>query len=69
MEYIVIGEQAAALTDEFKEKYPEMPWHKMIGMRNEISHAYYKINPKIVWDTYTEELPSLKKYVQDILDL
>lgn len=67
MEFIVIGEQAAALTDEFKEKHPEMPWHKMIGMRNEISHAYYKIKPKIVWDSCKEELPSLKTYLQGIL--
>lgn len=67
MEFIVMGEQAVALTDEFKEKHPNVPWHKMVGMRNEISHAYYRIKPRVVWNTYKEELPQLKKYVQEIL--
>lgn len=67
MEFIVIGEQVTALSDEFKEKHPDMPWHKIIGMRNEISHAYYRINPKVVWDAYEQDLPELKKYVIDIL--
>lgn len=67
MEFIVIGEQVSSLTEEFREKHSDMPWHKMVGMRNEISHSYYNIDAKVVWDAYKQDLPQLKQYVLNVL--
>ena len=67
MELILIGEQAAKLSSEFKTQYTDIPWHKIIGMRNVISHDYFSIKPKIAWDTAVEELPLLKNQISQIL--
>lgn len=36
MNLIVIGEEANRVTLALKEKYPEIPWHEMVGMRNHL---------------------------------
>jgi len=36
-----------------------IPWAKLAGMKNRLVHAYHDIDPDIVWDTTTQDLPSL----------
>lgn len=35
----IIGEAASRVSDEYRERHPEIPWHKMIGMRNRLIHS------------------------------
>jgi uncharacterized protein with HEPN domain len=63
----IIGEAARNVSDEFQEKYPRLPWAKMIGIRNKIIHEYFNVNFAIVWDTVKEDLPILKKSIKKIL--
>ena len=64
---IVIGEAAARLSNEFKEKYSEVPWIDIVGFRNIVLHEYFSISWKIVWVTVTEDVPALKRQVITIL--
>jgi len=34
----VIGEAADHVSEEFRNSYPEVPWHEIIGMRHRIVH-------------------------------
>jgi len=34
-----------------REKYPDVPWQEMAGMRDRIIHGYDTVDYKIVWDT------------------
>ena len=45
----IIGEAANRLPEEFKDKYPEIDWHRMRGFRNRIVHDYFGIDYNIVW--------------------
>jgi uncharacterized protein with HEPN domain len=63
----IIGEAARNISDEFREKYRQLPWGKMTGIRNKIIHEYFNINYAIVWDTVREDLPSLKKSIKKII--
>jgi uncharacterized protein with HEPN domain len=63
----IIGEAARNISDEFQSKYPELPWAKMVGIRNKITHEYFNVNYAIVWDTVKDDLPSLKKSINKIL--
>ncbi len=38
----IIGEAARKLPTEFKEKHPEVPWTKIIGMRHILVHSILK---------------------------
>ena len=59
---ILIGEDATKLLKEdaeFTERFPQLPWRGMKGMRNRIAHGYFEINLQTVWDTTQAALPEL----------
>lgn len=63
----VIGEAAARMSPDLRERHPELPWAPMIGMRNRLVHAYFDIDYVRVWDTVTHDLPPLIASVPAIL--
>src|SRR5258708_1298366 len=63
MQLINIGEMISHLSVDFQERYDHLPWHKAIGMRNQIAHGYFNIEPEAVWDTAKKDLPVLKEHV------
>jgi len=67
MQMVVIGEAVNSLSEDFIEKYHNLPWGKAVGMRNRIAHGYFDINPKIVWETAKEDLPVLRKDIERLL--
>lgn len=64
----IIGEATKQLPVEFKEKYPEVPWQEMAGMRNEVIHGYFGINYMTVWEAAKDHIPPLKMQIQEILE-
>ena len=60
----IIGEAADLLTNEFKEKHPEVEWKVIIGMRHVLVHGYYQISDEMVWATIQTELLPLKEKVE-----
>jgi uncharacterized protein with HEPN domain len=62
----IIGEAANNITDETKDKYPGVEWHKMIGLRNIVVHEYFRIDFGIIWDAATVFLLQLKKEIGTI---
>jgi uncharacterized protein with HEPN domain len=63
----VIGEASRSLSSATRDQYPEIPWSKMIGMRNILTHNYFEIDLDIVWLAVEQELPSLKQAIAAIL--
>lgn len=64
----VIGEASKNLLEEFKELYSDIPWKKILAMRNMLIHEYFAVNLNVVWKTVQEDIPELKKYVTKILE-
>jgi uncharacterized protein with HEPN domain len=63
----VIGEAARALSVTTRDQHPEVPWVRMIGMRNILTHNYFEIDFDIVWAVVEQEIPNLKRDVKAIL--
>ncbi len=63
----IIGEAARRVSDETREAHPELPWHKMVGIRNVMIHEYNDVDPHLVWDTAYNRLPSLVHSLEEIL--
>ncbi|MGC9081530.1 HepT-like ribonuclease domain-containing protein [Sulfurihydrogenibium sp.] len=63
----IIGEAVKHIPEEIKEKYNEIPWKKITGMRNRLIHGYFVIDYTIVWKIIKNELPDLKEKVKIIL--
>ena len=63
----IIGEAATNVTAERRRALPQIPWNKIIGMRNRLIHAYFEINLDILWKTVTEDLPPLISELEKIV--
>jgi uncharacterized protein with HEPN domain len=62
----IIGEAANRLPDDFKEKYSQVEWHKVVGLRNRIIHDYFGIDLQIIWQIIHTDLPALRKTLSRI---
>lgn len=63
---IQIGELANRLSDETKECNKKIPWRAIRGMRNLHAHDYENIDLEIVWNTLVEDIPALKKSLEEL---
>ena len=64
----VLGEAAKHIPASMREKFPEIPWEEMTGMRDKVVHAYFGINLDVVWDTAKQDLPQVKQLIKKALD-
>ncbi|RFP58922.1 MAG: DUF86 domain-containing protein [Limnothrix sp. CACIAM 69d] len=60
----IIGEATKNLSDEFKQKYPEIPWRQMAGMRDKLIHDYFGVDYDVVWSVIDLEISSLIQKIQ-----
>ena len=63
----IIGEAAARISPEIKQRHPEVPWAAIVGMRNRLIHAYFDIDLDVVWNTATVAIPQLLEQIKTIL--
>ena len=55
----IIGEAARRISQETRDKYPQIPWREMTSMRNLVIHEYDVVDINQVWDTVQNKLPPL----------
>jgi len=65
----IIGEASKNVPTKIKQKYPEIPWKKMYGLRNLIAHEYFGIDYEMIWEISKNNLPQnsidLRKIIEN----
>jgi len=62
----VIGEAAKYMPNNVKERYKDVQWKSMAGMRDRLIHAYFGIDYALVWSAIKTEFPKLKPKMKKI---
>lgn len=60
-------EAANNISAEIQKAHPEIPWSKIIGMRNVLAHQYFGIDLDIVWQVVELDLPQIKLKIETVL--
>jgi uncharacterized protein with HEPN domain len=63
----IIGEAARHIPETVRRRYPEVPWKRVVGLRNIVVHEYFAVDVEIVWTIIRENLPALEDALQKML--
>ena len=63
----IIEEATKRLTKEFRSQHPSIPWKKIAGMRDVLSHDYDEVDLDEVWGVISQNLPKLARYIQPLI--
>src|SRR3989344_4296791 len=59
----IIGEAAKNLPSDFTNKYSDIPWKDIVGMRDKLMHHYFGVNLETIWRTIKLDIPDLKQKI------
>ena len=60
----VIGEASRLLPESARQRFPTVPWTRIVGMRHRIVHEYFRINFNVVWEPASVAVPELLAAVE-----
>ncbi len=66
---LVIGEAVKRMSPSFRQRYDEIPWTLIAGMRDHLIHAYDTVDWEEVWTTVTHDVPSLYAQIEHLLPI
>jgi len=64
----IVGEATIRISDDLKQKYSEVSWKEIRGMRNIVTHQYFGVELNEIWSTVINDIPVLKKQIQKIIE-
>ena len=64
----IMGEAVKKIPSSIRNKYKNIPWKEIAGMRDKLIHEYFGIKPRVVWKTVKQDLPKIKPHLQTVLN-
>jgi uncharacterized protein with HEPN domain len=65
----VIGEAVENLPLDLRERYQDIAWREIAGLRDFVAHAYFALDLEILWDAIKQDIPALRIRILQILQI
>jgi uncharacterized protein with HEPN domain len=62
-----IGEAVKNIPSEVTKEYPQIPWNEIAKMRDVLTHHYFGVDDKVLWDTLNDDFDEFESVANDIL--
>ena len=64
----IIGEASNHISEEVKNRFSDIEWSQIVGMRNVFVHEYFGVDTRLVWQIIKNDLPEFKSKVISIIE-
>jgi uncharacterized protein with HEPN domain len=64
-----IGEAVKKIPKELTKKYPDIPWSEVAKMRDVLTHHYFGLDDRVLWDTIDTDFDMFEDTIRDILEI
>jgi uncharacterized protein with HEPN domain len=64
----IVGEASKKVPSTVRQRYPQVPWKDMAGMRDRLVHGYFGVDNEIVWKTVREFAPEIGPKMKHLIE-
>jgi uncharacterized protein with HEPN domain len=64
----ILSEASRHVPEEWKAEHgPRIPWRRVADLGNHIRHAYHRLDARVLWSVYEDDLGALELAIDEML--